>query len=171
MGELLAKFALVHQIQVHQVQASSASGVTYPVDGSPVNLTQVQPVLWTKVNMKPSRTVQDENCPFEIRFRIIESHFLRQMTYGRYSLPFASIKSIDIVTNATLIEAFEKKREDFKLRNSHEIIYAYHGTNAKVINQILHKNFDCRCNQVEFHTHPSTWTLCSVVFSNVHGTQ
>ena len=77
------------------------------------------------------------------------------MTYGRYSLPFASIKLIDMVTNATLIEAFEKKREKFKSRNykatSHEIIYAYHGTNAKVINQILHKNFDVSKAQRQVH--------------------
>ena len=34
---------------------------------------------------------------------------------------------------------------------SHEIIYAYHGTNAKVINQILHKNFDVSKAQRQVH--------------------
>ena len=99
--------------------------------------------------MKPSRTLQDENCPNEIRFRIIESHFLRNMTYGIggfYVMAFPSIKSIDIVTNDNLTRAFEKNREEFKSRNymetSHEIIYAYHGTNTEVINQILRENFD-----------------------------
>ena len=99
--------------------------------------------------MKPSRTLQDENCPNEIRFRSIESHFLTNMTYGIggfYVMAFPSIKSIDIVTNDNLTRAFEKNREEFKSRNymetSHEIIYAYHGTNTEVINQILRENFN-----------------------------
>ena len=105
----------------------------------------------TKVNMKPSRSVENENCPNERMFRTIESHFLRQMTCGMaqggiHNMQFASIKSIDIVTNETLIKAFEKKQEEFKARHckktSHEIIYAYHGTNPKVIDQILQENFD-----------------------------
>ena len=65
---------------------------------------------------------------------------------GIHNMQFASIKSIDIVTNETLIKAFEKKQEEFKARHckktSHEIIYAYHGTNPKVIDQILQENFD-----------------------------
>ena len=61
-------------------------------------------------------------------------------------MAFPSIKSIDIVTNDNLTRAFEKNREEFKSRNymetSHEIIYAYHGTNTEVINQILRENFN-----------------------------
>ena len=63
-----------------------------------------------------------------------------------HNMPFASIKSIDVVTNETLIKAFEKKQEEFKARNckktSHEFIYAYHGTNSNVIDKILQENFD-----------------------------
>ena len=63
-----------------------------------------------------------------------------------HNMQFASIKSIDIVQNETLMKAFEKKQEEFKARHckktSHEIIYAYHGTNPKVIDQILQENFD-----------------------------
>ena len=54
-------------------------------------------------------------------------------------MAFPSIKSIDIVTNDNLTRAFEKKQEEFKSRNyketSHEIIYAYHGTNTEAISQ------------------------------------
>ena len=128
--------------------------------------------------MKPSRTLQDENCPNEIRFRSIESHFLTNMTYGIggfYVMAFPSIKSIDIVTNDNLTRAFEKNREEFKSRNytetSHEIIYAYHGTNTAVINQILRENFNftkalssarfCRGNSTRGPTCPGKATTPS----------
>ena len=91
---------------------------------------------FTKINMKPSRTV-DMNNPRENIFRFAESHYYRQRQGS------GDIKSIDIISNPLLEAAFERKQKEFKSKNvPHKFIFAYHGTNAAAIDSILRTNFD-----------------------------
>ena len=55
------------------------------------------------------------------------------------------VKSVDVILNPKLVTAFEKKKLEFKKSNKKcDPVYAYHGTNPSVIDNILKTNFDLK---------------------------
>ena len=89
--------------------------------------------------LKPSRDVNEED-PLEVKYRLYESHFSRQMAvHGKGKV----IKSMDIVENVWMERAFQKKQEEFRRKGINDkLIFAYHGTTAAVIPAIIANNFD-----------------------------
>lgn len=87
----------------------------------------------------------DLSDPLENIYRFAESYYLRNKGLG-------SIQSIDIVSNPTLTAAFEMKKSEFKRNNiPHKPIFAFHGTSAAVIDNILKTNFDVNMARRQAH--------------------
>ena len=56
-----------------------------------------------------------------------------------------TVKSVDVILNPKILAAFEKKKQEFKKKGIPcDPIYAYHGTNPSVIDEILKTNFDMK---------------------------
>ena len=98
---------------------------------------------FTKKNVKPSRNVDDSN-PFDIEFRMVESHFLRNNRNAQGK----KISSIDFVYNDTLQKKFDDKQAEFKRKKiPSDTIFAYHGTKPENIDSILKTNLNRRVGQ------------------------
>ena len=98
---------------------------------------------FSKKNVKPSRTVDDSD-PFDIEFRMVESHFLRNIRNAQGK----KISSIDFVYNDKLQKKFDGKQTEFKRKKiPDDTIFAYHGTNPQNIDSILKTNLNRKVGQ------------------------
>ena len=79
-----------------------------------------------------------------------DSHFYKMQS--QQSGLRRKVKSVDVILNPTLGAAFEKKKNEFKRKGTNcNPIYAYHGTNDNVIDDILKKNFDIKFAKRQAH--------------------
>ena len=98
---------------------------------------------FTKKKVQPSRTV-DNSDPFDMEFRMVESHFLRNIRNAQGK----KISSIDFVYNDTLQKKFDDKQAEFKKKKiPSDTIFAYHGTKPENIDSILKTNLNRKVGQ------------------------
>ena len=110
------------------------------------NLKSIKPPSsqgFTKRKVQPSRTV-DNSDPFDMEFRMVESHFLRNIRNAQGK----KISSIDFVYNDTLQKKFDDKQAEFKKKKiPSDTIFAYHGTKPENIDSILKTNLNRKVGQ------------------------
>ena len=81
-----------------------------------------------------------------------DSHFYKMQAQQTGISRSRKVKSVDVILNPTSGAAFEKKKTEFKKKGTKcDPIYAYHGTNDNVIDDILKKNFDIKFAKRQVH--------------------